>query len=298
MSKQKIDPAAATTIEELMRIVARQHEEAYRNVQRRPPDLRPRTAFDERKYLAQLQEVEVFVDLQGKRTLNVGSGPGGVEVLCLQRGYTCFGVEPDSTLCKVAQQWLRLAGFGGHHVVLAPGQALPFASESIDAVVSFHVLEHVDDVQQTFAEMWRVLKPGGALYLTTPNYLVPWELHYGIPWLPLMPRTLARAYLRVLGRNPGFLDHLEYITPMRLARFFESYGARYLDVGLAEAPQQVRQLEPQVKSQVLGHVLRLLRRIHGLFILETFSRLGLHPFCKMVGWKDRGENPNPKVPDL
>jgi SAM-dependent methyltransferase len=45
---------------------------------------------------------------------------------------------------------------------------LPFKDEYFDTVVSFEVLEHVTDSRRMLTEIRRVLKPGGALILTTP----------------------------------------------------------------------------------------------------------------------------------
>jgi SAM-dependent methyltransferase len=42
------------------------------------------------------------------------------------------------------------------------------ADESIDVVVSFHALEHVDDPQLVIRHMWRILRPGGAMRLVVP----------------------------------------------------------------------------------------------------------------------------------
>lgn len=46
--------------------------------------------------------------------------------------------------------------------------AMPFGSESFDAVIANHVLEHVDDDARALEEIRRVLKPGGIAVLQTP----------------------------------------------------------------------------------------------------------------------------------
>ena len=69
--------------------------------------------------------------------------------------------------------------------------ALPFEAESYDNVLSTQVLEHVQDPERVCAEMARVLKPGGHLFLTTPQsspiHNEPWNYfnftHYGLTLL-------------------------------------------------------------------------------------------------------------------
>ena len=46
---------------------------------------------------------------------------------------------------------------------------LPFEDDRFDLVFSFHMLEHVGDVQRAVSEMARVLRPGGGLWIGTPN---------------------------------------------------------------------------------------------------------------------------------
>lgn len=58
--------------------------------------------------------------------------------------------------------------------VVADIAQLPFASNSIDAVMCIEVLEHVAHPHAVIAEIHRVLKPGGTCYLTTP-FMYPYH---------------------------------------------------------------------------------------------------------------------------
>ncbi|KAL3083807.1 hypothetical protein niasHS_008152 [Heterodera schachtii] len=53
--------------------------------------------------------------------------------------------------------------------VLAPGDNLPFTNNSVDFVVSAHVLEHFWDPIKTIKEWLRVVKPGGFVYMDVPH---------------------------------------------------------------------------------------------------------------------------------
>jgi SAM-dependent methyltransferase len=55
---------------------------------------------------------------------------------------------------------------------IASGTQLPVRDAHFDAVVSFETVEHVADDEGFLAELWRVLRPGGSLVLSTPNALV------------------------------------------------------------------------------------------------------------------------------
>lgn len=47
---------------------------------------------------------------------------------------------------------------------------LPFADNAFDEVRAVHVIEHIQDVMKAVAEMHRVCRPGGSIYLVTPHY--------------------------------------------------------------------------------------------------------------------------------
>ncbi len=68
----------------------------------------------------------------------------------------------DPTMATAARA--RLARRASRaHVVLTDATALPFAGTQFDAVVSFLMLHHVIEWEQTLREAIRVLRPGGAL---------------------------------------------------------------------------------------------------------------------------------------
>ncbi|HKE37306.1 MAG TPA: class I SAM-dependent methyltransferase [Candidatus Baltobacteraceae bacterium] len=75
---------------------------------------------------------------------------------------------------------------------------LPFADGSFDHVLSTQVLEHVDDPQRMLTECARVLRPGGTLILSAPQY---WELHEE----PHDYFRFTEHGLRVLLHRAGFV---------------------------------------------------------------------------------------------
>lgn len=100
--------------------------------------------------------------------LDLGSGVGG-NLRQIAGKHPVVGAEISFS---AARQACRHAP-----VVVADGARLPFSDAMFGAVVCTEVLEHVDDPRLVFAEMARVLRPGGIAYVTTPNYANVAGLH-------------------------------------------------------------------------------------------------------------------------
>lgn len=53
------------------------------------------------------------------------------------------------------------------HFTVIDAQLIPYADESVDAVLAYHMLYHVPDRQRALSEIRRVLRPGGSLHAST-----------------------------------------------------------------------------------------------------------------------------------
>lgn len=101
---------------------------------------------------------------------------------------------------------------------------MPFADESFDAVICAQVYEHVPNDLRLFAEMYRVLKPGGVAFFSGPNKVFPIEPHYYLPFLHWLPEKTADAYLRLLRKGTHFYERSR--TPGNLRKVLRGFDIR------------------------------------------------------------------------
>lgn len=86
----------------------------------------------------------------------------------------------------------------GYKFVQVNDEQLPFDQDTFDIVISNHVVEHVGDQQLHINEILRVLKPGGIIYLATPNKNWITDPHYRVPFINWMNRRMANRYLQTV----------------------------------------------------------------------------------------------------
>jgi SAM-dependent methyltransferase len=164
----------------------------------------------------------------GREVLNLGSGPF-LELPRLGR------TDKRFTLCDIDPRALEVAR-RTHGAVLAgtdpllPGASLPYPDSRFDAIVSMDVVEHVIDPVPWLREALRVLKPGGLLFLTTPNYA------------SRSLRMIENSALEAIARVQGFSRR--QLHPSKL-------DAR----SLADALQRAGAAEARIRSISFGWVL-------------------------------------------
>lgn len=118
-----------------------------------------------------LERVISGLDLpQSPRILDAGCGSGRNMVELARRGEV-KGVELAQTSAALA----RARGAG--EVIEGSVMEMPFAESSFDLAVCLDVIEHLPDDRGAFAELRRVVAPGGALLVTVPAYQWLWSGH-------------------------------------------------------------------------------------------------------------------------
>ncbi|MCC7178107.1 MAG: glycosyltransferase [Acidobacteria bacterium] len=100
----------------------------------------------------------------GLRLLELGCGRGNLLVEAQARGYDVTGVDYSESSVRTANDKL-----GAARVRRGTLQSVGLADQSFDVVVMADVLEHTRQPLEELCEVWRVLKPGGWLFLAVPS---------------------------------------------------------------------------------------------------------------------------------
>jgi SAM-dependent methyltransferase len=139
---------------------------------------RARVAYEDEKQGGLLKFFAPDVDLSGDVILDLGSGYGG-RTLAFQRltGARAVGLDVSDKMAAAAYRFTRSEGVEDAYFLTGVAEALPLASESVDVIFSYDVLEHVHIPETCLRECWRVLKPGGRLLLVFPPYYHPTGSH-------------------------------------------------------------------------------------------------------------------------
>jgi SAM-dependent methyltransferase len=154
------------------------------------------------KILAILRHFLGREDFSGLQVLDIGCSAGFISDEFRLAGAHVTGLDIDEPGLEKAKQ-----RFGEHvEFILAPGNAIPLPSESVDIVVFNHIYEHVPDPGAVMAEIRRVLKDDGVAYLGLGNRLGVMEPHYRLPFLSWLPKRYANRYLRATGRADGYYE--------------------------------------------------------------------------------------------
>lgn len=152
------------------------------------------------------------------RILDCGCGGGDYVAALAKEGWDAYGIEFLDRKIMAARQ----AGFEPDRILQGDVQNLPHTDATFDALLFNEVLEHVPSDAEALAEAHRVLKPGGQLYVFSPNRLYPIESH-GVMWkrggkrlpvwtpgVPYLPVKFGSRFLEYWARNywPGELRRL------------------------------------------------------------------------------------------
>ncbi|MEZ5873238.1 MAG: methyltransferase domain-containing protein [Nitratireductor sp.] len=186
-------------------------------------------------------------DLTGKNVLDIGCGSGGI-TLFLAREYGpahITGFDVEQPVIDAASRRAKAEGLADRVSFLKgyPGP-LPFQPSQFDIVFSKDALIHVSDKESLFADLFRILKPGGVFVAS--DWLTS---HDG------EPSREMRDYLAAEGLSFGMASPSRYEAAMRKAGFTDvrtvNRNPWYREVARGEL-QRLRHSEYERIAAIVG----------------------------------------------
>ena len=144
---------------------------------------------------------------RGSFVLDIGCSSGIFLEIGKKKGYRTFGIEVDI-------EGLRNSTRNHQRVVQAIAEEIPFSGATFHLVHAHHVFEHLADPLQAAKETFRVLRPGGFLFIEVPNQLgnVMFRRDRWFHRIPQRPRTIRSIH------------HLYFFTKKTIARLTREAG--------------------------------------------------------------------------
>jgi ubiquinone/menaquinone biosynthesis C-methylase UbiE len=184
--------------------------------------------YDSRRYAAvnrwdstHLDKVDRLLDLQpAEKVLEVGCGAGHLTNRLAAREVDVIGIDANPNASEIA---------GTDRVRTMRAEALDFADDAFDAIVSVHAIEHIPHLGAALGEMARVLRPGGRAMFIYPAE--PIMGMYAIPTSVILYRNPFRA------REV----HCQKLWPSKLRRMVDPLGwiETHREFNLLKSPQFV-----------------------------------------------------------
>lgn len=137
----------------------------------------------------------------GSRLLEIGCGAGNLLLQASVRGSYPVALDLAMQSLAFVRSRLEEARSGpeapsGFACTQAIGELLPLADRSFDCVLLSEVIEHLEAPKVSISEASRVLRPGGRLLVTTPNYQSLWPMmEWTVDLLNMAPKMAGEQHI-------------------------------------------------------------------------------------------------------
>jgi ubiquinone/menaquinone biosynthesis C-methylase UbiE len=264
------DARIATRLEELApeRDLAGLLDEHWRLVGKRP-ELAARFTAQELTAAERCEPIVAAIDAARGRpagpadhVLEVGCGTAALSAAFAARGATVVASDVSLRWLVLARKRLSEQRAEGAGLVACAAESLPFADGSFDVVTASDVIEHVQDPDRFAAEAARVLRPGGLLFLATPNrFSLGLEPHVRLWGVGYMPRPVAERYVQAVRKTS--YSHVHLLSAASLRRLLLRHG-----------------LEPELVTPAVPEAAESLYSGPELALVRSYNRVRTKPLAR------------------
>jgi len=202
--------------------------------------------------------------------LEVGAGLCLLSLFLKSKGYSITALEPLSGgfgfFEQLKQKILTLNAELELNVVDKNVQDVTLEDDgNFDLIFSNNVVEHINELPEAMIAMKTVLKQDGLMIHGCPNYLIPYEPHFGIPVLSFIPGLTKTIWKNRIKEKIDVWDSLNFITYSRVRRI-----AKQIDCDVVFEQQLTYQaftrlqgdseFQERHKNTIVGKILRILER--------------------------------------
>ena len=157
--------------------------------------------------------IQEYVELSGKKVIDVGCGGGILSEALAQAGASVKGIDLADASLEVAQQHACDNGLEIDYQKISAEQLSEELPNSFHGVVCMELLEHIPDPQSVINACADLAEQGGYVFFSTLNRNLKSYLHAIVA---------AEYVLKMLPR--GTHEHKKFITPAELVRMARNAG--------------------------------------------------------------------------
>jgi SAM-dependent methyltransferase len=196
------------------------------------------------------------------RVLDVGGGIGGTaRTLAAKYGCAVTVLDLTEAYCRVGERLTELTR-QSDRVAFRHGSAvaMPFADASFDVVWTQHSSMNIADKARLYAEIYRVLRPGGTLVLHEVMAGPTQPVHFPVPWAPEPSISFLRRSdeIRAIIGRLGFVEREWTDTSQEALAWFRARVAAStrppIGLHLLLGPTYSRSQENQLRNLAEGRI--------------------------------------------
>ncbi len=160
-----------------------------------------------------LQFIQSYIDIAGKRLVDVGCGGGILTEGLAKLGADALGIDLSEELIDIADLHGLESGVNAHYHKISAEALAEQQPESFDHVTCMEMLEHVPDPGSIISACATLVKPGGMVFFSTLNRK---------PKAYLLAILAAEHILQMLPK--GTHDYKTFIKPSELSQSARAAG--------------------------------------------------------------------------